>query len=69
MKSQSDAAKHEPAESGVHFLKIAAVLFGVLLVLYVKSGDILLVVNPKEQKAVAVLKIQNKDVARINIVK
>jgi hypothetical protein len=31
MRSQSNAAKHGPAESGVHFLKIAAVLYGVLL--------------------------------------
>ena len=65
MRSQSNAAEHGPAESGVHSLKIAAVLSGVLLVLYVKFGDISLVEQPQELKVVAVLQIRNRDVVKI----
>ena len=65
MRYQSNAAKHGPAELGVHFLKIAAVLSGVLLVLYVKFGDTLLVVQQLVLWGAVVLKIQNKDVVKI----
>jgi hypothetical protein len=65
MRSQSNAAEQVPAESGVYFLKIAAVLSGVLLVLYVKSGDTLLVVQQLVLWAAVVLKILNKDVVKI----
>ena len=65
MRSQSNAAEHGPVESGVHSLKIAAVLSGVLLVLYVRFGDTSLVVHQLVLWGVVVLKIQNKDVVRI----
>ena len=65
MRSQSNAVVHGPAESEVHFRKIAAVLFGVLLVLYVKFGDTLLVVQQQVLWAVVVLKILNKDVVKM----
>ena len=65
MRSQSNAAENGPVESGVYSLKIAAVLSGVLLVLYVRFGDTSQVVHQLVLWGVVVLKIQNKDVVRI----
>ena len=67
MRSQSNVAEHDPAESGVHYLKIAAVLSGVLLVQYVKFGDTLLVEQLLVLRDAAVFKIRNRDVVKKKI--
>ena len=67
MKSQNNAADHGQVKLGVYSQKIAVVPSGVLIVLYVKFGDTLLVVQQLVLLVAVVLKILNKDVVKFNL--